>query len=596
MLPKTPAKGADRVMISGARNHVALLICPVYAIYLSAVSCSSGSSSAPGPYAYYIDASNGNDANAGTMASPWQTLNRISDAIFLPDTTIYLKRGETWYEELDLPASSLSIDAYGSGSPPVIDGSMAIDSAAWISLGNNIYNQSLTLAAGEALGNVTENGVMLNFAPWNNDVSTSLMTAGDGSYTYAYPNTIYIKVATDPALNQYRASSKLFGIYATNASNISVRNLQVQRFSLNGIGLANCDHCTVDTVTVKQGGGATIAAGPLYAGNGLECDNSCSNIVIDNVSVSEIFDSGISPQTFASDQSASAITISNSTVDRAGFAGVEISVLSNGGTTGSSISDVSVAGLAITNSGMGWSGRRYGSEGHGIRIIADSGAGSMANVQLQRNIISASAGDGIRLGGDIGTIAIDHSSISANNIGINVADANATTLKLRLTASLIYANNSYGLNFNLPLGAGFNIYQNTFSDNTTINLAVFNQAGEARLQNNIFFSSTPMTHLYVDTSLANAVVDNNCYSSSTGMIGYNAVAYDSLTAFTADTGQESGGVDGTQVNLTSPGAGIFSLQSGSQCRMLGAIGTGVSIDYAGFNFAVPPSMGAYEFQ
>jgi len=571
------------------------LVALTLSFLIAVTACSGGGSNATSGPTFYLDAINGNDSNTGSASAPWKTLGKISSSNLLPGTTIYLKRGDTWHDELDLPTSNLSVDAYGSGALPVIDGSITLDATSWISLGNNIYSQTVSLAAGEGLGNVSENGVLLNFVPWNSDYTTTLTTASDGSFSYAYPDTIYIKVATNPPGNQYRASKKQFGIYSENASNINISHVQIQRFSLNGIDLVNCHHCTVTSVIVTQGGGATIAAGPLYAGNGIECDNSCSNILIDNVNVSDIFDSGISPQTFASNQTASAITISNSSIDKAGFAGVEISVLSNSGTTGSSISDVSVDGLIITGSGTGWSGQRYGSEGQGIRVIADTGAGAMSGIQLQRDTISNSAGDGIRLGGDIGTVSINRTSVNANNIGINVADANATTLGLQLTSSLIYDNRSYGVSFNVPNSTGFDIFQNTFSDNTAINLAVFNQAGEAKIQNNIFYNSAAMTHLYIASPLTGGTVDNNCYNTSTGMIGYNTIAYDTLADFTAGTGFEVNGVDGTQVGLTSASTGVFTLLSGSQCRMLGAIGTGVTVDYAGHNFNSPPSMGAYEF-
>jgi hypothetical protein len=571
--------------------RVALSICFLIAV----TACSGGGSTTASGPTYYLDAINGNDSNTGSAVAPWKTLGKVSSSTLSPGTTIYLKRGDTWHEELDLPSSSLSVDAYGSGALPVIDGSIALDAASWVSLGNNIYSQAISLAAGEGLGNVSQNGALLNFVPWNSDYTSTLSTASDGSFSYAYPDTIYIKVATTPSGNQYRASKKQFGIYSENASNINISHVQIQRFSLNGIGLVNCHNCTVTSVVVAQGGGATIAAGPLYAGNGIECDNSCSNILIDDVSVSDIFDSGISPQTFASNQTASAITISNSSVDKAGFAGVEISVLANGGTTGSSISDVNVDGLTITGSGTGWSGQRYGSEGQGIRIIADTGAGTMSGIQLQRDTVSNSAGDGVRLGGDIGTVSINRTRVNANNIGINVADANAATLGLRLTASLIYDNRSYGVSFNVPNSAGFDIIQNTFSDNVAINLAVFSQAGEAKIQNNIFYNSTAMTHLYIASPLTGGTVDNNCYNTSTNMIGYNTIAYDTLADFTTGTGFEVNGVDGTQVNLVDAAGGIFGLQSNSQCRMLGATGTGVVLDYTGRTYNSPPSMGAFEF-
>jgi hypothetical protein len=572
------------------------------ALSLFCGSCSGGGGGG-GPagggsnLSYYVDATNGNDAGPGTSAAdPWKTLGKVSGSMFLPGTTIYLKRGETWYEQLTLPSSGMTVDAYGSGALPVIDGSVAIGASGWASLGGNIYSMTVSLVAGEGLGNVSDNGTLMSFATWTTNYAATFASAGAETYSYDYPAaTVYIKVTADPDARSYRASRKVFGIYAANKSNIAVKNVQVQRFSLNGIGFVDCTHCTVSSVVVRQGGGAVIAAGPLYAGNGIECDNSCSDILIEYATVSDIFDSGISPQTFVSSQTASGFTIRNSSVDRAGFAGVEISVLSNGGTTGSSLSNVTASGLLITNSGKGWSGRRYGTEGHGIRVIADSGAGTMSNIQVHTSSISGSAGDGIRLGGKIGTMTIDRTSVKANNIGINVADASVTSLKLILTASLIYGNNGYGVSFDVPNGAGFNIYHNTLYDNTSINVAVFNQAGQAKLQNNLFYNSAAMTHLYVASTLAGATVDNNCYNNVINMFGYNSVAYSTVADFTTGTTLEAQGPGGPNVNLMNAAGEDFTLQATSQCRSLGATGLAVSLDYVGHSYASPPSSGAYEF-
>lgn len=585
------------------------LIWPLLAaLMLTACSGGGGGGSTVVPSAlqqYYVDATSGNDANSGLSTSAaWKTLGKVSASTFQSGTTIYLKRGETWYEQLDIPRSGISVDAYGSGALPVIDGSTDLGNLGWASLGAGVYSKSVTLASGEGLGNVSENGTMLGFVSWNSDCSTSLAAASNGSFAYGYPNLVCLKLGTDPNSNglPYRASRKFFGISATSKSSISIKNVQVQRFSLNGTNYVDCANCTVSNVVAKQGGGAVILvslpSSNLYAGNGVECDKSCSNILFENLTVSEIFDSGISPQTYGNNQTASNITIQNSTVDKAGFAGVEVSVLSNGGTTGSSISNVTVSGLTITNSGKGWSGQRYGSEGHGMRIIADTGAGIMSNVLVQDSTVSGSAGDGIKLSGEIGTVTLRRIKAKTNNYGINVSASVATsaTLKLVLTTSLIFNNSNYGVHFNAPSAAGFNLYHNTFYNNSTINFAVFNQAGQARLQNNIFYSSGAMAHLYVAATLAGATVNSNCYNNQAGMIGYNSASYATVSSFNAATVFEAGGYGGAGVDMSNPGGEAFTLLSSSACKILGVSGLDVTQDYSLYTYASPPSSGAYQYR
>jgi hypothetical protein len=400
-------------------------------------------------------------------------------------------------------------------------------------------------------------------------------------------------------LGVYRASVKFYGILATSLSDVTIRNVAITRFSLNGISFADCTRCSVYDTTVTQGGGATIAAG-LYAGNGIEFDNASANGVVDGVTVGDIFDSGISPQTFASSKIMSSITVSNSTISNCGFAGVEVSVLSNGGTTGSTINGVSLSGLTINNAGKGWSGVRYGTEGNGIRIMADAGAGTMSNVQVATTTITGSAGDGIKLGGEIGTVALHRMGISNNSVyGVEVAEPSATSLKLRLTSSLVHHNIDYGIYYNAPMAAGFELSQDTFSDNGAINVAVFNQKGVAKIQNNIFFGSAAMTHLYSATALVGAVVNNNCYDEYAGMFGYNGSAYPTVAAFHAALPTfEANGAGGNSGNigLNNPAAGIFTLTSSSICIALGNSTVGIADDYSGYAFANPPSSGAYQFR
>ncbi len=98
------------------------------------------------------------------------------------------------------------------------------------------------------------------------------------------------------------------------------------------------------------------------------------------------------------------------------------------------------------------------------------------------------------------------------------------------------------------------------------------------------------------STLANGIVDNNCYNNVTNMIGYNSIPYSTVADFNTGTGLEAHGLGGPNVNLTNPAGEDFSLQSDSQCRSLGAPGLGVTLDFAWNNYASPPSSGAYEFQ
>jgi len=134
-------------------------------------SCSPGeSSSTITGLSYYVDATLGNNANSGlTTSSPWKTLAKVSSSTFQTGSTVFLKRGETWFEQLDIPSSGVSIDAYGSGALPVIDGSTDLGKSGWTNQTGNIYSIPFSPASGEGLGNVSENSTLLNFIAWDNN-------------------------------------------------------------------------------------------------------------------------------------------------------------------------------------------------------------------------------------------------------------------------------------------------------------------------------------------------------------------------------------------------------------------------------------------
>ncbi|MDO8469086.1 MAG: hypothetical protein Q7S29_05000 [Candidatus Peribacter sp.] len=86
---------------------------------------------------YYVDATGGIDANAGTsQAAPWQTLAKVNASSFQPGDQILLKKGEVWREKLLIPSSGAAdnrivFGAYGSGVNPKINGSALVSNAGF---------------------------------------------------------------------------------------------------------------------------------------------------------------------------------------------------------------------------------------------------------------------------------------------------------------------------------------------------------------------------------------------------------------------------------------------------------------------------------
>jgi parallel beta-helix repeat protein len=78
--------------------------------------------------AYYVDATNGSDGNAGTSAAAaWQTLAKVNATTFTQGDRILLRAGQKWVGQIVAKGSGvlgnpITIGAYGDGPRPIIDG------------------------------------------------------------------------------------------------------------------------------------------------------------------------------------------------------------------------------------------------------------------------------------------------------------------------------------------------------------------------------------------------------------------------------------------------------------------------------------------
>jgi len=63
---------------------------------------------------YYVSSSTGNDANAGTLDAPWQSLNKVNTATFASGDTIYFRRGDVFQGKLIPNRDNLVFSAYGT--------------------------------------------------------------------------------------------------------------------------------------------------------------------------------------------------------------------------------------------------------------------------------------------------------------------------------------------------------------------------------------------------------------------------------------------------------------------------------------------------
>ncbi len=130
---------------------------------------------------YYFDATSGSDTTGdGSPGSPYKTLATL-DTLTLNGDSVYLKRGETWYESTTPNITGpVTFDAYGDDNLPlpVISGEEIYTASGWIQSGNEYYRTP----SGEPYA-VWKNGTtQLNCSTL--DTRKSDWSASGGGYRY----------------------------------------------------------------------------------------------------------------------------------------------------------------------------------------------------------------------------------------------------------------------------------------------------------------------------------------------------------------------------------------------------------------------------
>jgi hypothetical protein len=79
---------------------------------------------------FYVDATLGDDGNAGSIGAPWQTIAKVNASSFSPDDFIYFKCGCTWRETLiphdaGTDGHQITYGSYSTGAKPIISGANA---------------------------------------------------------------------------------------------------------------------------------------------------------------------------------------------------------------------------------------------------------------------------------------------------------------------------------------------------------------------------------------------------------------------------------------------------------------------------------------
>src|SRR5215471_12361537 len=252
---------------------------------------------------FYVDSTNGNDANTGNSpSSSWKTLARLASSKFMPGDIILLRRGGVWREQLNFTSSGsaaapIVIDAYGTGDLPVISGADLVPADSWIAC--DICKSHVWQAKVATKANV----VIFDGTKGNKKSSLSeLSSPGDWFWD---SDSLYVYSSDKPSTGYQHpgieSGARLSGLNLTGVSNVTVKNIAVSGANAipygegagiwaitvhlegptpdslhlshvtvtngagDGIHIENANQCSVDSVLVNDNDGAGVE---LYHSNG----------------------------------------------------------------------------------------------------------------------------------------------------------------------------------------------------------------------------------------------------------------------------------------------------------------------------------------
>lgn len=304
---------------------------------------------------FYFDPTRngGNSTGVGTEANPYFNQAHLYTMPLAANTTLLFRRGTVWRpglrtnpgnsENFLIPRNLFThnnavVEAYGTGSIPVIDGSIDLTGWSLVSGYTDVY--SVVMPGLSAMwcrpGNITQGTSVPFFVRWQGSLASTLSAAGSRPLVQSCDfgsGTWYIKTPNNPNTTTVQASYWRWLMHnennAAKRTGCVIRDLGVRRFSSNPWIVYGLDGMLIERCEGRYVGGLFRPDQNFYEGNWIDIREGNDNIVIQDCTVEDIFDAGISPQ-FASQWGApggwtslSNVLIRRNTIRRCGLAGVE---------------------------------------------------------------------------------------------------------------------------------------------------------------------------------------------------------------------------------------------------------------------------------
>jgi hypothetical protein len=269
---------------------------------------------------YYISAS-GDDRNAGTSKnSPWKSIHNI-----LPGSTYLLKRGEIHYFSINSVGSILKkkilINTYGNGPRPIISLYRCVRNDAWVKAKKNIWSVNINNpsnytgyqeAFDSNIGFVKVDGQI-----WGAKVNCIDSVKTTGNF-FADNMSLYIFSETNPGncfkSIQFTINKDIMKL----SSNMEVRDVVMMGTGAHAISGNSCKNVHLRNIKILEIGGSYLNGyrnGKVRYGNGIQLWGNSKDCIIENCSVSNVYDAAYTMQCTQPNTVFENITFKNNTAN-----------------------------------------------------------------------------------------------------------------------------------------------------------------------------------------------------------------------------------------------------------------------------------------
>ncbi|HGX92822.1 MAG TPA: right-handed parallel beta-helix repeat-containing protein, partial [Candidatus Tenderia sp.] len=386
---------------------------------------------------YFVDAIHGDDTNSGLSTNaPWKTLARFSSVDLSTGDGIRLKRGGEWVGTLDLLAAGtaeapITIEPYGEGSPPRIMGTKCLSpicgntDTLWTAEGNNIYRAHLDFTPGVVLSGDSA----LHFINYDTLASAKARMSPGSSFFEPSTSTLFVRTSSgsSPAEFNLQAAQQSFAIQLMGSRHIRIQGIALRGSRRHCMLITHSTDIELDDLTIDYCGGQWDEEGGFYLGNGVEIAGASARITLRDSTLTDIFDSGVSPQAYLwSDFAIEDVHIVGNRIERCGLAGVEVTVWAQD----AALRDIVIENNSLTEMGGGWAGQYNTNNINGVGIVAmaPDPSSAISGLVIRGNTITRGTLDGIALGFDTGHVVIDRNILQDNaGVGVFAWDDNVDT-------------------------------------------------------------------------------------------------------------------------------------------------------------------------